>query len=229
MINLSKESIEYINKYFPLIKVREDKILIKSGTYMTIPSKLYPLTNQKTIKLFCYANTEEIEDEKIQEIYDVINIKVGSCYTNSLNVFKALVSNNISDVKTYVGWVIIDEVPIHHCWTVYKDIHVIDGSVEKTVYLTHKYIIENNITDINEQRKIHAKVIIENKKKNNHMVKTFGQVSPLCFYVGTEEYPIKGANIYSELIKKYPDHPSYKSAGMNPNGASTLQKMVLDK
>ncbi|MBE7114243.1 hypothetical protein FT641_19525 [Bacillus paranthracis] len=237
MIYLDKATEDYLEEYGIGLKVRKDKVMVTDEEgKATIPSKLYPLTNKRTIQFYCYVNTEQIEEgiesfQTIKDAYDSVKFEVGKCYQNTENLYRSLVQAGIpeDDMKTYVGWILVGSKPIHHCWLVYKGKHVLDGSITAAEMHAQQKIVDEHITDINKQREIVVGLTLEALKLPNSQIRTFGKVMPIYDYVGTVCEPDEGRAEYRKLISAYPNHPSYAGAGSNPTGASKAQQMILDR
>jgi hypothetical protein len=231
MIYLSSEIQQAIETSYQGIRIRPDKIIFKHPKMtITIPSKLYPLNNKKTITLFSAFNTEEIENEPVvQEVFNSLDFPPGFCYSNTEKLYQALKEKGIDEIETYVGWVTAGFLPIHHCWLVYKGQHVLDGGIGKTEIKMKQIIQEKNITDMDALREIYSNLVLEESRKPNSETKTFGQVLPHYLYVGTKCTPQEGRDIFNHLINSFPNHPSYLGEGQNPHGASKTQQMIYQK
>ncbi|MDF9599136.1 hypothetical protein P7D15_01730 [Bacillus cereus] len=237
MIQLNASTQEFLEQYAPYLKVRKDKIMIKSREgNVTVPSKLYPLTNKRTIAFFCFANTKpltpEVEHfETIKKAFDEQELMTGYCYRNTERVYAGLLESGIpqEDLKTYVGWLLSGSRPVHHCWLVYKDEYLFDGSTFVADLQAREMIHEQKITDMQKQRELLTELMIENMKRPNSETRAFGKALPTYEYVGTVCVPNDGRKIYNDLIDAHPNHPSYNQAGQNPHGASKIQEMLYKK
>lgn len=219
-----------MEKYFPSIKVKKEKVIVLSSS-ITIPSDLYPLQNKKRIRLFSTANTAVVESETLRDVFNSLELPPGRCYSNTLAVYKRLLENGVPerDVETYVGWIVINNIPIHHCWLVYKDMYVLDGGVSSSDVKYYQEIQASGITDKEEQRHVLFQFMEDEKGKPNSETKTFGLVSPLYLYVGSKALPTDGATWFTRLMEKYPNHPSYANEGMNGQGMSRMQELLYQK
>lgn len=232
MIILSPQEEQYLKRCFPYVKSHKDKVILQNQNTITIPSDLYPLQNKKHIRLFSYANTMPIENDPIAiEAFNAVEFLVGRCYSNTMKLVEAFLEKGASkkDVQPYVGWIIIDKIPIHHSWLVYKNIHLLDGGMSKSDILYYQTIYELGITDKEEQRQLLADFMAKEKGKPNSEVKIFGHCSPLYLYVGSKCDPLDGSRLFRDLISKYPNHPSYSLPGMNSQGASRMQEILKEK
>ncbi|HHT7008653.1 TPA: hypothetical protein ACTZ3A_001192 [Bacillus cereus] len=236
MIHLNTETKEFLTLYGDKLKVRTDKVIVNGK--LTIPSKLYPLNNKRTIAFFCYANTKPLTSnvenyEIIKKVFDEKELMPGYCYQNSEQIREALITEGIPerDIQTYVGWILIGaEVrPIHHCWIVYKNEYLLDGSTLNAELKARQVIIKEKINDVQAQREIVTEFMTQSMKMLNSETRAFGQAFPMYDYVGTQCTPNEGRIIYTKLINVYPNHPSYNEAGQNPLGASKTQEMLYSK
>jgi hypothetical protein len=129
--------------------------------------------------------------------------------------------HDLTDFESFVGWILINGIPIHHAWLVYKGIHVLDPSVSKI----DEIIRQTKYDSIQEERKAIVDLHRAYDANPNAEYQTFGQVAPFVLYIGTACTPNKGRQIFNDTIKLFPNHPSYHRPGMNPNGISTVQQM----
>jgi len=198
---------------------------------ITIPSDLYPLQNKKRIRIFCSANTSTVENEAVREAFDSLDLPPGRCYSNTTALHKRLLEYGVPDreIETYVGWIVIRKVPIHHSWLVYNNAYVLDGGISVSDINYYREIQERGITDIEEQRQVLLKFLQAEKGKPNSETKTFGHVSPLYLYVGSKSVPADGAVLFNKLMSQYPNHPSYAAEGMNGMGMSRMQELMYQK
>lgn len=228
---LSKETKEFLQTYYPYIKIKKNKITIKSSVNhkkesIEIPSELYPLRNKSTLSVFTFADTDMLEqDSKIAKIFDEQTFRTGFCYSNTEMMAEALKNNRIYDYSTFVGWILIDGQLVHHCWLKYKDKHILDPGITKVDDWARQLIMEEQ-ADRERGREIYVELYKKNKNIPNSQICTFGQVAPFVVYIGTECTPMLGRKIFNELIDKYPNHPAYQQAGMNAHGLSELQKRL---
>lgn len=229
MPKIDKKTAGFIRSAFPFLKVRTNEVrfAMDEGTEYEIPGDLYPLKNPKTAKVFTYADTEPVKNnDKLEELYNRIEFETGYCYSNTEKMEEMMKKAGFTDFKTYTGWVFANGMPIHHCWLVYKDKHVFDPGITIVETLAQQEIAERNPKNIDEARAIYKELHEKYMKLPNSDVRTFGQVAPFAVYVGSETTPNQGRIVYTDTIKKYPEHPSYQGGGMNAHGASTLQKQL---
>lgn len=229
MKKVSKDTKDYLKTYFPFLKVRKNEIKfqVTEDTEYEIPGDYYPLRHQKTARVFSYADTKQLnQDSLVAKVYNSVSLETGFCYSNTEKLKEAFLKAGIQDIKTYTGWIFLQGLPVHHCWLVYKDIHVLDAGVTKIDDLFQQHIAKNEIKDVDEARLVYKEIHDEYKNHPNSEVRTFGRVAPFALYVGSETTPNQGREIYNEVIKKHPHHPSYQGDGMNANGRSKLQEML---
>lgn len=229
MPRISKDTTAFIKKYFPYIKVRENEVrfAVSKETTYTIPGELFPLRFPKTAQVFTYQNTEQLkQDSYLATLYNEVSFQTGHCYSNTENLKALFLKTDVRDFKTYTGWVFAQGMPIHHCWLVYKDKHVLDPGITIIDQMAQTAIKEAKTESKDEARVIYKKIHDEYINKPNSQIRTFGKVAPFALYVGSETTPNQGRIVFQELVKKYPEHPSYDSPGMNAHGASTLQSQL---
>ena len=231
-----KKTSEFLKEHLPFIKLRKNHAIINwNDQEYEVPSNTYPVANKPTLRFFSYADTVQLpRDTKLAELYDELPFKVGFCYRNTEAFAELLQKNKMTDFKTYTGWIINNGLPIHHCWLVWKDKHVIDPGVS---LIDNLYLIEaakrqkehgDEPVPMDEMRELFVKIHKEHEHKSNSEIRTFGQVAPFTFYIGTETTPKQGRIIFNDLMDEMPDHPSYATSGMNGRGESTLQKMLRE-
>lgn len=225
---------EKLKEYIPGIHIEDKRIIYnhpKLDEEAVIPSKHYPLSKQSTISLFTNYNTKEVIDDKLAQVFNSMDLPIGRCYSNTLRLAEKCKEQGVSDIKTFVGWIVPPSaLPIHHCWLVYRDNHVLDGGIFMHADLMYaQFIQENPNLTIQEYRQALSAFTVAESKKKNAESRTFGRVCPLYWYVGTECNPDDGRDIYNRLIDKFPDHPSYRKPGQNPHGASETQKMFYEQ
>lgn len=225
---LDRDTEEFMGVNFPNVKIKRDKVIFKKDDFeITIPSELYPLQNRKRLRLFTYQNTAPIQnDQEVTHVFDEMELPVGRCYTNTRSITDRLLKRgfNEKEVQPFVGWIIIDGIPIHHCWLVYKDIHVIDGGVPQSDLIVHE-----KGTTYEQTREMIADFAAQERSRPNSATKTFGQVLPIYFYVGSKSSPNDGINLFQKLMSKYPNHPTYSFAGMDEEGMTETQKLIYKK
>lgn len=194
------------------VRIKEDKVVVKlyrDNTFIEsciIPTVYYPLNGK--LEVFTAENTKQCLDEKILEIFDRIEFKVGHCYQNTDNLVKELQKEGYN-AKSYVGWLFTgkDQYPVHHCWCVLDD-HVLDLSDHFTMMLTGNNG-ENfkGVKTKEEQALVMADFLkAAQKAKNSEKCYPVGVPTPFMFYIGNECEPEAGRIIYQQLMKEFPDH-----------------------
>lgn len=229
MPTISKTTKNFIQENFPFIKVRKNEVrfIVDKDTEYEIPSDLFPLKNPKTAKVFTTADTEQLEaDSFLATLYNEVAFRTGYCYNNTEKLEELMMKSGVRNFKTYTGWVFAKGMPIHHCWLVYKDKHVFDPGISMAGELAEQRVVQEQPESADEARVIYKEVFEQYNKLPNSEGRTFGQVLPFALYVGSETTPDQGREIYTKLVAKHPEHPSYQAPGMNAHGASTLQKMI---
>lgn len=217
-----------------LFVIKENRIIVKGysdNVNVVVPSKMFPLANDKPYKIFCHYNTGNFEDgklkDKVIQIFDAIDYKVGYCYQNSSDLYKKLIEYGV-EAKTYVGWLFIGEkqLPLHHAFVVIDDNKVLDFGVNFTAD-DFKELHRAGYKPMDEMRKIMAELHLERSKKSHHEVCGFGKVDTSYTYVATECDSEIGRQAFIELRKAYPTHIAYQR-GRSMNGATVLQNMIMN-
>jgi len=228
MIYLNKELESAFEETF-MLSVRPEKVIYKMHKQpVIIPSKEFPLNNKKNIQLFCYFNTEPLEDEVIKEIFNKIRFESGYCYKGAENTRDALIEAGLNpeDIQTYVGWITPYRLlPVHHSWVIYKKKYILDG----TLFTLDANQLGLADKSVDEQREIYTDALLIEMEKPNSDTRVFGQTMLQHFYVGSPCDPDEGRTIYNDLIDKYPNHISYNQEGQNPNGKSKTQEILYKK
>lgn len=203
-----------INWYYEnkKVKIKEDRVVIKLYQQDTfkdscvIPTVYYPLNNNPEV--FTAEDVEVVTDEKILEIFDRIEFKIGRCYDNTDRLVKELRKEGY-DAKSYVGWLFSgeDQYPVHHCWCV-LDNHILDLSDNYTMMLTGPNGDNfKNAKTKEEQIMVMADFLKAAKNEKNSVVcYPVGKPSPFMFYIGCECDANEGRKIYRQLMQQFPDH-----------------------
>lgn len=200
-------------------------------TVITIPSKLYPLPNDNPIKIFSSENTEDIQDNKINELLTDVEFRPGYCYTNSDKVIKILKDNNFKNkIEFFSGWLYSIGNMVHHAWVVIDDKHLIDTSImiEDEYYekMIEKYEKgENFKLSRNEIAKEVVKVIkssVSFKEKYG-----YGKVLKDNLYIGVKTNSMEARKSFNDLINREPNHPNYKN--VDSNGGNKTLDLIYDK
>lgn len=188
-----------------------------------IPSAMYPLAGE--LLYLTPDNTSAFGDTKdaetIRRLFDGLQNEVGRCYTNAERLQAALAAEGF-DAKTLVGWLfVLGTRPVHHCFTCVDD-HIMDYNVRPEL-LTDG--LPSSISR-EEMRELMADRLMELSKRPSSETGTFGALSSGSFFIGSYCPPKRGRELYNKLMRAYPKHPT--ALGLNPDGASPLQRMVLD-
>lgn len=209
---------------------------IDNETYH-IPSDYFPLGSSSATtdkkdegEIFYWNNTRTLKNEKIKKVFDSQKPRIGCCYSNSQNFYDDLLKAGISKhhLKTYVGWVVIlNNLPVHHCWLVYKDRYILD----LTMFNDEKEMLDTivkkgwDVNNIDDGRK--ALALLHHQKKNmtNSEKAIFGRTKQYLYYIGCECSPKDGIQIYNDMMKKYPNHVCYDN--IDRNGMTKTQKMII--
>lgn len=206
--------------------IKDDHIVFKGlqGRNITIPSVMFPL-DKNNYKIFCNYNTEDFDDPQMEQIcekvFDKIKPEVGYCYSNSEDLQKALSKKGII-ADTYVGWIFLgkDTLPLHHCFIVVDNTKVLDYGAAFTsedVQLQQKYKNDAN----KDATVLLAEMHIQKNKLPNHQHYGFGKVDPFYFYIAEKCEPLKGKQIFNQLMKSYQNHISYQRMRMKDNSTPT--------
>lgn len=193
-----------------------------------VPSAYYPLSGK--YEVFNYTNTHQIglaeDDVPIIEIFNSIKAQIGMCYYNAEAVTRAL-CNAGYPAKTYVGWLLSPNTPIHHAWTV---LYV--GDRPSVLDLSDHHVVASEYyhpcKSMDEQRKMIAAAEKKIAKLPNHeQCFPLGIPSPIWYYVGCPSNKDEGINLYRNLCAKYPNHPAAPQtvSGLTPTQAMMLSDM----
>lgn len=208
--------------------IRPNKVILKQthSQTITIPSKMYPLQNKKTIQFFHSATTEPLSDDNVIDVFDSIEFEVGRCYGNMEKLEEAFKQAGLGkDLQVFTGWMVMpNDPPIHHAWAMYKDVHLIDPAARIDHYELLQAQTERKPKE--QLRKEIVKLQEQAEDADNHDIMTFGQSLPIFIYIGSETTPNEGRTVFNKLTQTYPNHPSYAKEGMNQFGESTLQSQL---
>ena len=106
-------------------------------------------------------------------------------------------------IKSYVGWLFIgDTIPVHHCFVMLDDKHVLDFGPLKQFENFDVY------TDMDSLDKFKNDVV-ENDVLPNSQKMTFGRALSVIAYIVSECSPKEGEKIRAKLEKTYPKHISF--------------------
>jgi len=204
---------------------------VVKGQKHHIGSKLYPVASKKNMGGFISELTEEYENDEFWGFLDELSeheggFPSGYCYSNSEKVVRLCKALGINGVF-YAGWWFPAPhvFPTHHSWVVIDGKYLIDVSINNKV---QDYIKENvDMSDENWREKI-AKGIAEIQKKivpvRDYCVS--GKVSVPNIYCGSPDSYEYSRKMFRDLMRKYPQHPTYAQQGRNKLDKSWLQKEV---
>lgn len=211
---------------------KKDRICFKGirGKTVNIPSSMYPLSGE--MEIFSQYNTENLDDLRIEEIFNSVHYQIGKCYTNAENLYNALSENQVDGVECYEGWLLIgqNELPIHHAFVVIKKDgknYVLDYAADMKADEADRLQAEYGKLPDDELRKVMLKTMKEKEKLPYSKKATFGKVDRMYLYVACECSPDRARENFQKLMKMYPDHPSYVGVDKR-TGASKMQEMQLD-
>jgi len=212
-------------------KEKEDKVVVKLYNRdksfkksILIPTDMYPI-NEK-YKVFTYKNTQICSDKVVMDIFNRIPYQIGCCYQNAKALALELQKQGY-DAKTYVGWLFTSssEFPIHHCWVVLDDIHVLDLSDDFTQMLggqngenfsnaTYEEI-QNLIVSFHQSAR---------KVPNTVRCAPVGMPTNFLYYVGCECNADTGKQMYQRLINQFPNHECQRNC--DASGLNRTQKLL---
>lgn len=205
-------------------KIKNKGIEFKIGKAVhMIPSKDFPLSskNTKNIKVFTNKNTKKIKNEKIQEIFNNLEYRLGKCFANARDLQAMLEKEGIQGWEYYSGWLFLPGgYPIFHAWLV-KD----DSVLEYTDFVFDENMNEKmkGIKTDEEQREILANEMVRKSKLPASETKTYGNVHMEHIFIGTKD-TYENSRVIMEGFA--PSHPSYSPKGMNLEGLSDLQLRI---
>lgn len=206
------------------------KLRDKNGNFkksVLIPTDYYPLAGS-AVRTFHKDNTEKITDEALLYILDRVKYKIGCCYQNTEEVIHILQRKGYS-VKSYVGWLFVGEsqFPVHHCWAVVDDKHVIDLADDFTMMFAGENGDNFENLSLEEARQTMLSFHMEALKQKNHIrCHPMGTPSSILYYVGTECAPAAGRRTYRDLIKKFPYHECQRNC--DADGYNPTQKLFAE-
>lgn len=193
-----------------IIKKRNSQtylIELNNKKEIKIPSQKHPLTRLPMI--FNCDNTEPLNNELVQSIYDGFNPKIGRCYDNSEQLYQRLIQSGIEQkrLKIYVGWLFIfGGEPIHHAMIVLDDKYVLD-------YGVYQYFDDIAATaDVikpNGRKEFIQRLKSELEGKPHSQSRIFGKAIKSINYVVSEGSGQEGIQIRNRLIKAFPNHPAF--------------------
>lgn len=174
-----------------------------NGTEIKIPSQMFPLNGE--LKLFTSNNTEILTDSTIESIFNSVKPRMGKCYYNAQDLIETLIVGGIDSkrIKSYVGWLFIgDTIPVHHCFVILDDKHILDFGPLKQFENFDEYTDMDSLDRFKND-------IIENVVLPNSQKMTFGRALNVVAYIVSECSPKEGERIRAKLEKAYPKHISF--------------------
>lgn len=204
-----------------VVKLYDNDVFIKS---VIVPTNLYPLNDK--YKVFTYKNTEPVTDEKILKIFDSVKYKIGHCYQNSEKLVSRLREENIN-AKCYCGWLFVgaSQCPVHHCWVVVDDKHILDMGDDFTVMLSGQNGKNFKGANIKQSRFLVADFARATKNvPNSTRCAPVGTPTPFLLYVGSECEAEQGRLIYNRLIEQYPNHECERNC--DKSGLNDTQRIM---
>lgn len=229
-VDFNNETLWYDKRENALIKDKKTVIKVhnEKGEYKKsaiIPTNYYPLNDD--MEIFNIRNTEEIKDEKVLEIFDSIEYKIGRCYTNTKELSTALRKAGY-DAKTYCGWLCVSEnqFPIHHCWTVLGN-SILDLSDDLTIFMYMNHSEMEKDISLDKSREVLADFYYKARKfKNRERCYPVGIPTPTYLYIGSECDPMNGISIYNNLIDEFPNHECQRNC--NSKGQNKTQEYIKE-
>ena len=199
-----------------------------------IGTRRYPLSQPMKKRIFVPGDGAPIRDERLEALVRAVHkfkaFDPGACYTNTLSLMKNACQNGwYGKIESWAGWIVIagdsKQPPIHHCWAVLNNIHLIDVSNLKAsaamndafeaeaVEIKKKYAgdeigdaIAWRIAWNNRLRPLEQGDIIENR--------VWGQVPDGYIYVGCPTHPQTAQEIYGTWQAKYGPTDNMPEAGV---------------
>ncbi len=195
-----------------------------------IPSQMYPLTG--TMEVFSYDNTLPFplgaETNTIRQVFDATEVDVGYCYQNTQRILDALAAAGVKNAVPYAGWLFVgDAVPTHHSFVVVDGKHIIDPLIRFDRMNLEAYANEDGTKTPDSIRGAFTDEVIEMMKRPHSEVMTFGQTSPLNYYVAAKCKPSEAVARFRKLMTAFPKHPSYQN--IRPDGTNKTQTLFYEK
>lgn len=227
VMKLNTTTIEYLTTLNTIVK--SDRLIFNvKDNKVIIPSRKYPLINNE-LEVFYAGNTEQLEDAIIKDIYNSLTFKKGRCYNNTKILFNALRNANINDIEIFSGWLIVNgELPVHHCFVVYKRKHLLDPSINNDEFINELNFRIENMKDknIEKQREVFVKLSKEKSTFLESELTTFGKAASYVTYVATRSTTEEAIELFKKLREAYPNHEAYATDGMSMGKLSKLQEML---
>lgn len=217
------------------VKIKENRVVVKLvdsekkfRDSVIIPTEYYPLKDTN-FEVYHKNNCEEIKDKKVIEIFNSIEYRIGYCYQNSENLVNRLKENGYN-AKQYCGWLFIDNesIPNFHSWVILNN-SLLDLADEFNVLYHINPMNWNDVTTKEEQIKVLADFhlyIKKNKISNSDRCNIVGIPTIGLMYVGGECSAKDGRSVYNNMMRRFPNHASYKKGDERGN---ETQQYIYEK
>lgn len=198
-------------------KTKKGIMLTLFGSKFTIPSKMYPIVDKKTMDIFALQENDDesfeedyIVSDDIKNIFDKVDFKIGRCQKNTQD-FVELCKKNDIEAEFFSGWIfsfLYPQRPVYHAWAVI-DGRVFDGSLPFSVYDSEQVFEHLKISQekLNEWEKIQ---LLDHTKKNSDKF-ICGNVPDGVIYIGSKSTWESHNKIVHDLMSQFKDHPSFRS------------------
>ncbi|RPK19993.1 hypothetical protein [Paenibacillus xylanexedens] len=193
------------------------------NTEYEIGSHMFPVADSSDLRAYDYSNTESFSNDDLSRIIDINDFEIGHCYTNAEKI-RMICERFEIPVEYFAGWIFVpnQEMPLHHAWAVIDNKYLIDmGFSERDLKFQKKIQGDPNWRERFAEETARRRATIRRSKDC-----VMGKVPGGLLYVGSPDEVENARKIFRDLIKKYPKHISYRRKGMDPTGASPIQKMV---
>lgn len=241
-------SISQTYKY----NIKQDRVVAKRYLYnefersYIVPTAMFPLPSD-VFAVFTEENTEVLTDERIIALINDCPYTTGHCYSNTDALVAHLQKNGV-DIVPYVGWLFLfGNLPVHHCFAVIEGKYLIDLAddfigmydyIRKTHFpsMTAKNVSDfmeqldalgNNIVNMRQFMLEWVRYTKDTNMKHSIRCMPLGKVTNEMLYIGSVCLPADGKRHYNDLMRAYPQHPSYLN--INDKGASPFQEMLQKK
>jgi len=203
-------------------QIGPDESFFNPKRWPRIPSQVYPLNG--FAEVWSRHNTTDCADQKMLEVFDSIKPEIGCCYQNTENLMNAAKAAGIpeGDLVPHAGWTFCqgDPAPVHHCFAVYKRTAVFDfGAAIKSEWTP---LLAGKSRE--ECQKLMVELMAEARTHPNHIAFGSGRIDALYLHVSSPCHPKAARKIFQDLMKRYPNHPSYRDMNLSPDGSSAIQR-----
>lgn len=175
-----------------------------------IPSPLFPISLPDKMQVFCAENTKHLHHPEIESIFNLLEFQEINAYENAKSLF-SLAKNRGFALKYYSGWVFAGaSFPIHHAWCVYKG-NILDGSILKNLHTLMMEVYQNAKTQsMDFVKALNRKILaIKDSGEANADLYIYGKLPENYTYIGSPDTADNATDTFKELIREYPQHPSY--------------------